>query len=116
MSRIAQRKRIVRLFAKYYRLGLDDPRLTVFDACKRIRGTQRSISDSNDLFALWETCRIMNACGEAEDLRLFCDVYLRRYSGATSVALRKYYDERTLYRRLLKVERRYEKIRRGLGE
>ncbi len=114
MRKTEKRKRIARVFAKYERLGLDDRRLSVFDVCRRIRGSQRKLSDANDLFAAWATCRALREGGEPTDLELFLAVYRVGGRSATSIALREYYDERTLYRRLEKVERQYERIRKSL--
>ncbi len=116
MRKIIQRRKLARLFAKCYRLGLDDKRISVFDACQRIKGSQRELSDANDLFAAWETCRIMRANDTYEDVLLFCEIYLRPSSTATALALKKYYDERTVYRRLERVERQYRLIRKGLDK
>ncbi len=114
MKKTEQRKKLARVFAKYFRLGLDDARLSVFDVCRRISGSQNSLSRANDLFAAWATAKILRDSGSAEDVEMFLAVYLTKKRSVTSLALKKYCDERTLYRRLEHVERQYQRIRTSL--
>ena len=114
MRKTRNRIRLARLFAKYKRLGLDDARLSVFDACARIRGSQKTLSDANDIFAAWACARLLRDRGRAEDIELFCDVYLYRSHKAGALAIKHHYDERTVYRRLSFVERQYEIMRKSI--
>ncbi|MBE6577072.1 MAG: hypothetical protein E7653_02920 [Ruminococcaceae bacterium] len=114
MRKTEQRKKLARVFAKYYRLGLCDARLSVFEVCRRISGCQRDISHANDLFAAWATVKKLRECDRAEDIELFLTVYLGKRNSVTSLAIKKNYDERTLYRRLDYVESQYKMIRNSI--
>ena len=115
MKKTEQRKAMARVFAKYFRLGLDDPSLSVFDVCRRISGTQRDILRANELFAAWATCKILRDRKKSEDMDLFFAAYLGRKQNVTALAIKRYYDERTLYRRLEGVERQYQMILKSLN-
>ena len=115
MKKTEQRKAIARVFAKCFRLGLNDTRLSVFDVCHRIRGSQKDIFKANELFAAWATCKILRDSGRSEDIDLFITVYLKRKQSTTAIAIKRYCDERTLYRRLESVERQYQTIIKSLN-
>ena len=115
MKKTIRRKSLSRVFSKFIRLGLYDPRLTPRDVCVRIWGGCSGEERAKDVFALWELWRLMKAEGRAEELGLFTDIYAPkgRISGADvelrvlKYARENYCDVRTVYRRLDTLERRY---------
>ena len=118
-----KRERLARIFKKYARLGLADKRLDVFEVCFRIyaythrgRASQESEKrEARELFAVWETCRLLTLCGKRESLRIFEEAYLRgKANSALSIANKYHCDERTVYRHLSLVEKNYEAVRRSL--
>ena len=116
------RKKLVRSFEKYIRLGLDDERLDVFEVCRRIERTSSTKAYAKDIFAVWETCRLLRLEGRASELATFKRVYIGALrNGETDIsasvmrcALDTYYDQRTVYRHLAYVEKKYALIRKGL--
>lgn len=122
MNKAERRRRLARTFEKYIRLGLYDPSLDVFSVCQRIKMSCGSIDAARDLFAVWELIRLLRAEGRREEMTIFCEIYrgsLKRYRGCVkdavvACAMRRYCDERTVYRKLAYVEGRYEQIRRGI--
>ena len=116
MKKVKQRKRIACVIKKYVRLGLHDRRIDVFSTCRRIQGSSRNLSEAKDLFAVWELVRLLRMEDRFEELAVFERIYL---GNAVSMSVLKHAsvawcDERTLYRRLAYVERRYEQIRNSL--
>ena len=122
MNKAEHRRRLARTFEKYIRLGLYDSSLDVFTVCQRIKMSCASSDSACDLFAIWELIRLLKSEGKREELRIFCEVYRgsrRRYSGSIKDAviacsLRRFCDERTVYRKLAYVEKRYDQIRSGI--
>ena len=116
MKRIKKRKRIACIFKKYERLGLRDKRLDVFSVCKRIQGSCRTMSESKDLFAMWELVRLLRMEKRSEELEVFKRIYMQ--DGVSMSVLKQsrsaWCDERTLYRHLAYIEQRYEQIRDSL--
>ena len=116
------RKRFVRSFEKYIRLGLDSERLDVFDVFYRIERSVSSKTVAKDVFAVWELCRILRLEGRHEELSTFKRVYIsalrcgeRDISACVlRCAFDTYYDQRTVYRHLAYVEKKYALIRKGL--
>ena len=92
--------------------------MDVFEVCARISGYSRTKGEAKDLFAVWETCRILRLCGREEELRVFEETYLSRepqkYNNALRLSRKYHLDERTLYRRLAYVEKQYGIIRKSL--
>lgn len=117
-----QRRRLARTLEKYIRLGLYDASLDVFTICHRIKMSCGSSESARDLFAMWELIRILKAEGRREELKIFCEIYhkgiKKRQNGiadaVVATAMKHYCDERTVYRRLAYVERRYAQIRQSI--
>ncbi|MBO5203273.1 MAG: hypothetical protein J6B72_01510 [Clostridia bacterium] len=122
MKKTQKRNRLMSVFKKYIRLGLYREKLDVFSVCSRIRGSCRTLEEAKDVFAVWETCRILRLCGRTESLVLFERIYLDgSVRGQNDISMRavRYahkhnLDERTVWRRLAYVEGQYEIIRKSL--
>lgn len=124
MNKAERRRRLARTFEKYIRLGLYDTSLDVFDICQRIRMSCVTAGSARDLFAVWELIRMLRAEGKREELRIFCEIYhssskSKMYGGCIKDAviassMKHFCDERTVYRKLAYVEKRYEQIRSGI--
>ena len=124
MKKTYQRNKLIGIFKKYIRLGLYRDGLDVFSVCERIRGSCRTLEGAKDLFAVWETCRLLRLGERTEALATFERVYLRgsvKNQNDVSMKVVKYaqrynYDERTVWRRLAYVEKQYEIIRKSLDK
>ena len=122
MNNMTSRRRLARTFEKYIRLGLYDPSLDVFTVCQRIKMSCANADSARDLFAVWELIRLLRAEGKKEELMIFCEIYrgtARKYGrnikdAVIASSMRHFCDERTVYRKLFYVEKRYEQLRRGI--
>ena len=115
------RARLARSFEKYIRLGLDSERLGVFDVCRRIERSVSSPAVAKDIFAVWETCRLLRIEGRERELAVFKRVYIDAIRCGADIsacilrcAFDTYYDQRTVYRHLAYVEKKYAMIRKIL--
>ena len=114
-----RRRELSRVFEKYFRLGLHKSGADVFSICRRIRGACGSLSAAEDVFAVWELCRMLRLEGRLDELKTFECIYLNDIkmrdndiSGRVLVyAQREFCDPRTVYRRLAYIEKRYHEIR-----
>ena len=110
--------RLLRRCCQYQRLGLGSPTLDPFDAFDRIRGVSRTRTDARELYALYQTVRILRILGKDEALTMFAEVYLSpfsRYPEKNEIthrvlrcAANHHCDPRTVYRNLRTVRRMYE--------
>ena len=124
MKKTCQRNKLIGIFKKYIRLGLYRDGLDVFSVCERIKGSCRTLEGAKDLFAVWETCRLLRLGEHREALAAFEQVYLRgsvRTRNDIGMKVVKYaqaynYDERTVWRRLAYVEKQYEAVRKSLDK
>ncbi len=118
------RKEIIRVFRKYERLGLSREGLDPVRAYKRIEVLCFSRRGKLDMFAVYDTMRILHLMGEEDVIRAVREVYFAgaAYRLTASVisdrvlrcASEQYCDERTVYRRLKKARELYEGIRKNL--
>ena len=122
MNNAERRRRLARTFEKYIRLGLYDTSLDVFTVCQRIKMSCPSLDTARDLFAVWELIRLLRAEGKREELRIFCEIYhATRHKRANNIkdavvacSMKHFCDERTVYRKLAYVEKRYEQLHDGI--
>ena len=110
MSELEQKKRMIRSFIKYSRLGLASKGLDSFDAYDRIRGCSSDRREAKELLAVYDTVRFLRLTENTEALGALCFVYFS-ISGAQikkrqiservlRYAYENHCDQRTVYRRL----------------
>ena len=120
---MTSQERLIRRCCQYQRLGLGSPLLDPFDACDRIRGVCRTRTDARELYALYQTVRILRILGKDEALSIFAEVYLMPFSRhpekneitrrVLRCAAAHHCDARTVYRNLRTVRCMYERCLKG---
>lgn len=123
MKKVRQRTALARVVKKYARLGLGSSGTDAFTVCQRIRGSSRTLSEANDLFAVWELIRYLKLSGHTKELYVLEKIYLdknvlkRNFVSmrVQSCADTLHCDARTLYRHLSHIETCYETIRSSLS-
>ena len=125
MESTEKRNEIIRIFRKYSRLGLASSELNPIQAYKKIDILCLSRRNKLDMFAVFDTLRLLELNGDDDVLDAIYEVYfegrahrLTRYElgrRVFDVAQVQYCDERTVYRRLKKARDIYEKVRAREG-
>ena len=120
------RKEIIRVFRKSERLGLSREGLDPVRAYKRIDVLCASRRGKLDMFAVYDTMRILSLLGEEDVISAvrrvyFVDVAYRLTASMISdrvlkCACEQYCDARTIYRRLKRARELYASIRKNLDE
>ena len=110
MKNTSERIRIINIFRKYSRLGLASGRLDPIDAYERIRGCCRCREEALELLAVYDTIRLLAACGKKDCLDALVKIYFPLSQRSISkreiservirYAYDNHCDERTVYRRL----------------
>lgn len=121
MVKNEKRNEIVRIFRKYARIGLADARLNPIQAYKKIDILCTSRRSKLDMLGVYDTLRLLFLDGDEETLDAIFKVYFSgrqyRLSGretserVTRLANEQYCDDRTIYRRLEKARKIYERVR-----
>ena len=121
MVKNEKRNEIVRIFRKYARMGLADARLNPIQAYKKIDILCTSRRNKLDMLSVYDTLRLLFLDGDEETLDALFKVYFSgrqyRLSGremserVTRLAKEQYCDDRTIYRRLEKARKIYERVR-----
>ena len=121
MVKNEKRNEIVRIFRKYARIGLADARLNPIQAYKKIDILCTSRRSKLDMLAVYDTLRLLFLDGDEETLDAIFKVYFSgrqyRLSGremserVARLAKEQYCDDRTIYRRLEKARKIYERVR-----
>lgn len=121
MEQNDKRNEIIRAFRKYARLGLTDNRLNPIQIYKKIDILCASRRSKLDMFAVYDTMRLLELHGEDEVIDAVYTVYfenknyrLNRYERGRrvcEVAREQFCDGRTVYRRLEKARDLYERVR-----
>ena len=121
MKKHNTRKRIARIFRRYVRLGLGRGGLTPHEVCGRIWGYCGDVETAKDVFAMWETFRVLEIEGRRDAIVAFFCIYVRRdaWRDDTDTKILKYSfdnfcDARTVYRRLSYFENKYTALRKSL--
>lgn len=102
-------------FRKYARYGFDRRHLPAFDMYECIKGSTSSQEQANEMLAVYDTLRLLDAYGKEETVRAIRAVYFT-YPGCRlkkndlslrvrRFAVENYCDERTVYRRLAEAQR-----------
>lgn len=125
MENTEKRNEIIRIFRKYARLGLDSPRHNPIQIYKKIDVLCVARRSKLDMFAVYDTLRLLELNGDEETLKALRSIYfegrayrLTKYEMGRRVcalANELYCDDRTIYRRLEKARELYEKIRSREG-
>ena len=121
MVKNEKRNEIVRIFRKYARMGLADARLNPIQAYKKIDILCTSRRNKLDMLSVYDTLRLLFLDGDEETLDALFKVYFSgrqyRLSGremserVARLAKEQYCDDRTIYRRLEKARKIYERVR-----
>ena len=121
MVKNEKRNEIVRIFRKYARIGLADARLNPIQAYKKIDILCTSRRNKLDMLSVYDTLRLLFLDGDEETLEAIFRVYFSgrqyRLSGRDTservarLAKEQYCDDRTVYRRLEKARKIYERVR-----
>lgn len=124
-SKCDKRNEIIRAFRKYARLGLLDLDLNPIQIYKKIEVLCVSRRSRLDMFAVFDTLRLLELDGDDDTIEAIYAVYFegkayrltKRESGRRvfEVAHEQYCDSRTIYRRLEKARTIYEKVREKEG-
>ena len=125
MPQSEKRNEIIRVFRKYARLGLDSERLCPIQIYKKIDILCISRRARLDMFAVYDTLRLLTLNGESQIVDAIQRVYfegkayrLTKYDISSRVlflAQQEHCDERTVYRRLERARNLYEKVRQNEG-
>ena len=120
-----EKYKIISAFRKYTRLGLANNRLSPFEVCDRIRGVSKSREEALDIFAVYDTIRLLKISGKEDVLRAVSAVYMcgmrdkMRKSEISLRILRYAYenncDERTVYRQLQYARSIYKLVREDIS-
>ena len=120
-----KRNEIIRAFRKYARLGLLDSGLNPIQIYKKIEILCVSRRSRLDMFAVFDTLRLLELDGDDDTIDAIYAVYFegkayrltKRESGrrVLDIAHEQYCDSRTIYRRLEKARALYEKVREKEG-
>ena len=121
MVKNEKRNEIVRIFRKYARMGLADARLNPIQAYKKIDILCTSRRNKLDMLSVYDTLRLLFLDDDEETLDAIFKVYFSgrqyRLSGremsehVARLAKEQYCDDRTIYRRLEKARKIYERVR-----
>ena len=125
MVKSEKRDEIIRIFRKYARMGLADHRLNPIQAYKKIDLLCTSKRSKLDMFAVYDTLRLLVLDGDEETVDAVYRVYFsgktHRLSGreiserVTRVASEQFCDDRTVYRKLERARALYERVREQEG-
>ena len=120
-----KRNEIIRAFRKFARLGLANCELNPIQVYKKIDVLCTSRRSMLDMFAVFDTLRLLALDDDNETLDAIYKVYFvnktHRLTGremsecVSRVAAEYFCDDRTVYRRLEKARRIYERIREREG-
>ena len=120
-----ERDEIIRIFRKFARLGLEREGLNPLRVCKIIDVCCMSKKTKLDMMAVSDTLRLLELEGEGEIASAVRAIYFSTASHRLAkneisrrvcrYAVENYCDERTVYRRLTKARRLYQKVREGEG-
>ena len=120
-----KRNEIIRVFRKFARLGLANCELNPIQVYKKIDVLCTSRRSMLDMFAVFDTLRLLALDGEDETIDAIYKVYFsgkthrltgREMSERVSRVADEYFcDDRTVYRRLEKARAIYERIREREG-
>lgn len=120
-----KRNEIIRVFRKYARLGLADVGLNPIQTYKKIDVLCASRRSMLDMFAVFDTLRLLSLGGDEETVEAIRRVYFagkaHRLTGkemsdrVSRVAEAQFCDDRTVYRRLEKARSLYEAVREREG-
>ena len=120
-----QRNEIIRVFRKFSRLALDGEGLNPIQVYKKIEFLCVSRRSRLDMLAVYDTLRLLYLDGEFEIIDAIRCVYfegrairLTKYeigSRVLALANANHCDERTIYRRLERARKLYEKVREKEG-
>lgn len=119
------RNEIIRNFRKYARLGLDSENYNPIQVYKKIDVLCVSRRSRLDMLAVYDTLRLLWLENESETIEAIKEVYfagkiyrLTKHdisARVLAIAQEKHCDERTVYRRLERARKIYEKIREREG-
>lgn len=125
MQNNEKRNEIIRVFRKFARLGLDSETLSPIQVYKKIDILCASRRGRLDMLSVYDTLRLLWLNNEIEIIEAIRRVYfegkeyrLTKYDiGARVLALAndEHCDERTIYRRLERARKIYEKLREREG-
>ena len=121
MQKTDKRNEIIRSFRKFARLGLDLETWNPIQVYKKIDVLCYSHRSRLDMLAVYDTLRLLWLDGEDETISAIKNVYfagkafrLTKHdisSRVLAIACENHCDERTIYRRLEKARKLYEKVR-----
>ena len=86
-------------FRRYARLGLDAP-MSPEQRYRRICGLAASDTDRNQLLAVWETIRILDAFGETGTLLAVRSLWMEEGQTVASFSMERGCSDRATFRRL----------------
>ena len=119
------RNEIIRIFRKFARLGLANERLNPIQVYKKIEMLCVSRRSRLDMFAVYDTLRLLYLNDEHEIIEAIFKVYFdgmayrltKQEKGARVIklAMESHCDDRTVYRRLEKARNLYKQIRDSEG-
>lgn len=119
------RNEIIRIFRKFARLGLANERLNPIQIYKKIEMLCVSRRSRLDMFAVYDTLRLLYLNHEHEIIEAIFKVYFdgmayrltKQEKGARVIklAMESHCDDRTVYRRLEKARNLYKQIRDSEG-
>lgn len=125
MANNNERNEIIRVFRKFARLSIDFERLNPMQAYKRIELLCTSRRSRLDMLAVYDMLRLLYLSDEAEIVDALYRVYFKGKGhrltkhdiGARVLTLanENFCDERTIYRRLERARRLYERVRERVG-
>ena len=120
-----KRNEIIRTFRKFARLGLDSESLNPIQVYKKIDVLCYSRRARVDMLSVYDTLRLLWLDGDIDTIDSLRRVYfegkayrLTKYdisSRVLALATEKHCDERTIYRKLERARKLYEKIREREG-
>ena len=119
------RNEIIRIFRKFARLGLANERLNPIQVYKKIEMLCVSRRSRLDMFAVYDTLRLLYLNHEHEIIEAIFKVYFdgmayrltKQEKGARVIklAMESHCDDRTVYRRLEKARNLYKQVRDSEG-
>ena len=119
------RNEIIRVFRKFARLGLANERLNPIQVYKKIEMLCISRRSRLDMFAVYDTLRILYLNDENEIIEAIFKVYFdgmayrltKQEKGVRVIQLaqQSHCDDRTIYRRLEKARNLYKQVRENEG-
>ena len=120
-----EKYKIISAFRKYTRLGLASNRLSPFEVCERIQGVSKSREEALDIFAVYDTVRLLKISGKEDVLRAVRSVYMcskrdKMRKNEISLRIIRYAyenncDERTVYRQLQYARSVYKLVREDIS-